>query len=150
MTKRYTQQQAIHAIENSRSIHQVLHKLGLRKCGGNYDTIKRLISKLNLDVEHFEGQNWLAGKHTKDWTEYKRPAAVRKRLIQIRGVKCECCNLAEWMGQPITIELHHIDGDKSNHSFENLQLLCPNCHSLTDNWRYKKRASGEIGSTRQA
>ena len=35
------------------------------------------------------------------------------------------------MGQPINLEIHHKDGDRTNNSLENLQLLCPNCHSYT-------------------
>ena len=30
--------------------------------------------------------------------------------------------------------MHHIDGDCTNNKMENLQLLCPNCHSLTSNF----------------
>ena len=41
------------------------------------------------------------------------------------------------MKQPINLELHHIDGDKSNNNLNNLQLLCPNCHSYTDNFGSK-------------
>jgi hypothetical protein len=35
------------------------------------------------------------------------------------------------LGQPINLEVHHKDGDRTNNSLENLQLLCPNCHSYT-------------------
>ena len=65
---------------------------------------------------------------------------LNKRLIKegIKERKCECCGNTEWMGHPIVLELHHIDGNHSNHSLENLQLLCPNCHSITDNFKSKK------------
>jgi 5-methylcytosine-specific restriction endonuclease McrA len=42
------------------------------------------------------------------------------------------------LGQPINLEVHHIDGDRTNNSLENLQLLCPNCHSYTTNFRKPK------------
>lgn len=58
----------------------------------------------------------------------------RPALIEIRGRKCECCGLEIWLNQPIHLEVHHIDGDKSNNQLDNLQLLCPNCHSYTDNY----------------
>lgn len=58
---------------------------------------------------------------------------VRKRiLIEQRGHQCENCGLTEWLGQLVTLELHHVDGDSDNNSEENLRLLCPNCHSQTD------------------
>ena len=31
------------------------------------------------------------------------------------------------------MELHHIDGNRYNNELDNLQILCPNCHSLTPN-----------------
>jgi predicted transcriptional regulator len=31
-------------------------------------------------------------------------------------------------------ECHHVNGDGSDNRLENLQLLCGNCHSQTDNW----------------
>jgi 5-methylcytosine-specific restriction endonuclease McrA len=56
------------------------------------------------------------------------------------GIKpycCENCGLSTWLGNPIPLELHHIDGDKTNNTLENFQLLCPNCHALTDSYRGK-------------
>lgn len=53
--------------------------------------------------------------------------------------KCECCGLTEWLGKPIPLELHHKDGDNTKNDLDNLELLCPNCHSLTDNYRWKKK-----------
>lgn len=60
-------------------------------------------------------------------------------LIQIRGRKCECCELTEWQGQPINLQVHHIDGDRTNNELDNLQLLCLNCHSYTDNFGSKNK-----------
>lgn len=55
-------------------------------------------------------------------------------LLKIRERKCECCGLSEWNNLPITLQAHHIDGDRTNNTLENLSLLCPNCHSQTDNF----------------
>lgn len=41
----------------------------------------------------------------------------------------------KWMGEPIALELHHINGVKDDLRIENLQILCPNCHAFTDNYR---------------
>lgn len=41
------------------------------------------------------------------------------------------------MGQPIALELHHVNGIKDDLRIENLQILCPNCHAFTDNYRGK-------------
>ena len=57
-------------------------------------------------------------------------SAKRKRLIDdgVKEAKCERCTLSEWMGQPIPLELHHIDFNHYNNSLDNLQILCSNCH----------------------
>lgn len=64
---------------------------------------------------------------------------VRKKLLQegIKPHKCEKCGLTEWLGQPIPLELHHIDGDRTHNEVSNYMLLCPNCHALTDSYRGK-------------
>lgn len=45
---------------------------------------------------------------------------------------------------PINLEVHHIDGDRTNDVQENLILLCPNCHSYTANFRSKNNSKKEI------
>jgi len=64
-----------------------------------------------------------------------------KQLLFKHGIKenkCECCGISEWQGNPINCELHHKDGNKFNHFLENLIILCPNCHSQTENFRFKQ------------
>lgn len=60
-----------------------------------------------------------------------------KRRLFDAGVKqrrCESCGLAEWRGLPVPLALHHVNGDRHDNRLENLQILCSNCHSLTDTW----------------
>ena len=60
-----------------------------------------------------------------------------KRRLLAEGVKercCEECGLAEWRGRPLSLELHHVNGDGDDNRLENLRLLCPNCHSQTPNF----------------
>ena len=53
--------------------------------------------------------------------------------------KCEICKQTEWLGKPIPLELHHINNVKNDLRIENLQILCPNCHAQTDNYRGKQK-----------
>ena len=64
---------------------------------------------------------------------------VRIKLLEegYKEYKCECCGLTKWLGQPIPLELHHKDGNRTNNTIENFQLLCSNCHAFTDSYRGK-------------
>ena len=62
---------------------------------------------------------------------------IKRYLFKKFNNKCQKCGWGEEnpYSHTIPLEIHHIDGDCTNNKEENLQLLCPNCHSLTDNFR---------------
>lgn len=55
----------------------------------------------------------------------------KRRILKQQNEKCNICKLNEWMGKPLSIHIHHKDGYKINNKKQNLQGLCPNCHSQT-------------------
>ncbi len=57
---------------------------------------------------------------------------------KIKERKCESCKGKKWLGETIPLELHHINGNRFDNRISNLQLLCPNCHALTDNYSGRK------------
>jgi RNase P subunit RPR2 len=65
---------------------------------------------------------------------------LKLKLIRdgLKEYKCESCDLVEWNGKPIPLELDHIDGNHYNNDFTNLRIICPNCHALTETNSGKK------------
>ncbi len=61
---------------------------------------------------------------------------LKGRLVKagLLAMRCRECGIERWRGQPLTLELHHINGNGRDNRLENLALLCPNCHSQTDSW----------------
>lgn len=153
MSKRkWNDEQFIEAVKNNLSYAGVIRDLKLKPAGSNYDTVKRKIKELDLDISHFTGQGWNTGTRfrpvvkarelkeilVKDST-FISTYKLKNRLLKegIKEYKCECCGRTEWLGESIPLELHHINGIKSDLRIENLQILCPNCHTFTDNYRGK-------------
>lgn len=66
---------------------------------------------------------------------------LRRRLLDsgLKRAACEQCGIAEWRGQPAPLALHHKNGDRHDNRLENLELLCANCHGLTDNFAGRNR-----------
>ena len=133
----------ISVCENSLSMSEAAAKLSM-----HFNTFKKYAIKFNcwrpnqsgkgmkkdMSVNSIPLNEILEGLHPQYQT-FK----LKNRLLK-EGIKeniCEVCGLSEWNGKPLNMELHHLDGDRTNHKLENLQILCPNCHAQTDNFRAK-------------
>jgi hypothetical protein len=109
------------------------------------ETLNWWLDKMGLNYNGNQGSKGKVSHQHKTALEYIEVEAVRscvlkKKLIEegYREDKCEKCKLSEWNDEPIPLELHHVDGDRFNNEFSNLQILCCNCHAQTDNYRKKK------------
>jgi len=74
----------------------------------------------------------------KDFSEVNEHSIKKRVYLEQKG-SCNNCGLTEWLGTPIVLELEHKDGNHQNNIRENLECLCPNCHSLTDTWRGRNK-----------
>ena len=121
MTHKRTKEEFEEAARKSRSIAAMCRNLGLKF----KPFIKTPIGEILVPNSTFQ--------------TYK----LKKRLLE-DGIKqhvCEHCGLTHWQGMVIPLELHHINGDNRDNRLENLQILCPNCHALTDSYRGKNKKS---------
>lgn len=134
----------ISVCNEANSMAEACAKLGL-----HFNSFKRRAVKLNCYKPNKSGKG---GKKNKpkipiedivinlkypQYQTYK----LKNRLIK-EGYKkneCDICKITSWLGKNLTIELDHIDGDKTNHKLSNLRMLCPNCHSQTETFRAKNK-----------
>jgi Zn finger protein HypA/HybF involved in hydrogenase expression/predicted transcriptional regulator len=114
-------------------------------------SIKKLQNKLNCHPKNlkFQGRgvkrdftNILNGSEVVENTQNKSITGTLKKFIlknNLKEHKCEECGLDTWNKKPLSLELDHTDGIRSNNRIENLKLLCPNCHSQTPTWRGRNK-----------
>jgi hypothetical protein len=131
-TRSWTNEQLIDAVKKSINMSDCLERLGLVPNGGNFKSIRLYLKKLDI----------IPGWKKKSRKRKNKTSNDRylKRDLLIDGYiknECEICHITDWCNKPIVIELHHIDGNRMNNDLSNLQMLCSNCHSQTDNYSGK-------------
>lgn len=140
----FSREELMEFVKNSTSLRQVAIKCGYSPDSGSVNTpMKDMIKFYNFDTSHFLNLNGSSEmKDNFDYSRFKKGSAIKSAnmksaLVHLKGHKCENCGLEEWQKVEIPLEVHHIDGDSLNNEIDNLKLLCPNCHALTENWRGK-------------
>ncbi|MFD8823845.1 HNH endonuclease signature motif containing protein [Streptomyces sp. NPDC059605] len=136
-------------VANSRSFAELLRRLDRPDNPHQRTLVRRWIGEEGLTTAHFLGQahqRGLPGPTPAKRPEevlVKREGASRAKTTLLRraltgiGVpeRCAECGIPPyWQGKPLTLEIDHVNGDWSDDRAENLRLLCPNCHAVTDTW----------------
>lgn len=149
---KYTKELLEENVKDCYSFAELCRRLGLKPEGSNPKTLRKKMDEFGIDYSHFTGQAWnknpnnpvYRGKYLPKLCEHSSLSSANvKELVYKLGLKenkCEICGITEWQGKPIICELHHINGDSNDNRIENLQILCPNCHSQTDNFRSRNRS----------
>lgn len=132
----------IELINKCSCVSDVLKELGYSTNGNSWGNtiVKERMEKLNLiftkkNIKYCTGKVLPLEKILTEDSEYNR-TKLKERLVKegLKEYKCECCGITNWNNKPISLQLHHINGINNDNRLSNLQLLCPNCHSQTDNF----------------
>ncbi len=127
--------------------------------GLSYTTFKRRC--LEAGIPFKTNQSGKGEKRPAPWLEvpldkilsnehFMTGQGLKKKLLKAGLIenKCDECGCPPaWNGKPLTLQLDHIDGDRSNNARANLRLLCPNCHSQTPTFsrgKWKKNNAGVV------
>ncbi len=149
---------------------ELIRKLGRPISGGSFITIKNRLKRVGIPESHFinerrttcskERGNWggnttlkpdeilVNGRHSdgrKENTHKLRSAFLSTGVQEL----CSICGLKpEWNGQPLRLQIDHINGIPTDNRRENLRFICPNCHSQTETFGTKnvKRPLGRKGN----
>ena len=144
-------------LNTSKSIVDILIKVGLDPYNGNHKTINHRIREEGFNTIKFEenrkNNNNIHIKNLnknniillddilKENSTYSTNN-LKKRLIGNNLLKKECleCGITDtWNNNPISLQLDHINGINNDNRLENLRILCPNCHSQTETFSGKHR-----------
>ena len=133
------EEQIIELCKKEKSMAKASRDLGIP-----FMTFKRKAVALGVYDPNPSGKGTKKGKNsTEDFLSNKvkiRSQRLKEILFE-EGLKtpaCEECRISEWNGKRMIFELDHIDGNNKNNSFDNLKILCPNCHSQTPTFRGRK------------
>lgn len=142
--RRYTKEELSAVVAECFSFAEVARKYGKSPVGGTCTNIRFMCQKWDIDTTHMTGQAHNRGKRSnkrlppserlvEGASADHRVAAHKLRLAldEIgRPHVCVECDLAEvWNGKSLTLEIDHINGKYWDNRADNLQYLCPNCHS---------------------
>lgn len=144
---RYSKDELTQVVGECLSFAEVARKLGKRPVGGTITNMKLMCKRWGIDTSHMTGQAHAKGKKSNKRllpeqrlvmgkeTDHRVSAdKLRQALFEI-GVehKCSWCGINTWNNKSLVLEIDHIDERYWNNTRENLQFLCPNCHSQKTN-----------------
>lgn len=143
----------IKIVSQSHTYSDCLRALGLNTVGSSSrDILKLRIKELNCDINHFHNHAYYALNMSKCTTynlqdiliensTYFNTSNLKTKLLKagLLQYKCDICGINQWFGQDLSLQLDHKNGINNDNRIENLRLLCPNYHSLTETYAGKNK-----------
>lgn len=141
---KYTLNELKEIVKTSISMADVCRKLDLKLAGGTISHLKFKCAREKIDTSHFLGKSSNRGKKSSNKKlslhilvegnegDYRTKTYQLKRALIENGVEYACnkCKLTCWHGEEIILEIDHVNGKYWDNRKENLQFMCPNCHSI--------------------
>ena len=100
------------------------------------------------EFKHNEAvKRWKDGEYVANgvYSKFTAPDFIKQYMLEKAGYKCEICGFDKvnpFTGKTI-LQIHHIDGNSENNNEDNLQVLCPNCHAMTDNFGSRNKNASQ-------
>ena len=150
--RKYSKELVSDIVKKSYSVSDVMRTLNLIPRGANYSVMNKLIKiDYALDTSHFNKSKSITYKthfvaKTKEqfieevlrvngtgWHSIHIKAKILEFELLIN--QCSICGIKPiWNGKKLVLHLHHINGDSKDNRLDNLEFLCPNCHSQTETY----------------
>lgn len=143
----WNKEKLLEAIKKSKNKSDILRNMNISTCAGNFVTLDKYCLKYEIDIsglihkpsgcfkKSLKNEDVFC-KNSKVSTSTAKKRIKKENLIEYKCEKCE--NKGKWMGEKITLQLDHKDGDKNNNELINFRYLCPNCHSQTETYGSKR------------
>ena len=137
-------------VKNSKSKSDILKKMGLTLNAGNYRTLKKYITKYEIDDSNLKYDFKISNEKNRKYSDsdifclkseyssaHLKGRIIRSKLLEY---KCkECGNIGEWNDKKLILQIDHINGVNNDNRIDNLRFLCPNCHSQTQTFSIGQR-----------
>lgn len=133
----------------SQSLNAILTHFGFCNQAGVYKILKARLAEEHISINHinlglgankgrsFNGKGQPLSEILVEHSAYNNRASLKKRLLK-EGLLFNHCYICkcppQWNSMLLSLQLDHINGISDDHRINNLRLLCPNCHSQTENF----------------